>query len=217
MTSSHHLRCHTFGPNITASPMGYCKGFLTWLLVSTRAPFPSTVNMAASMTVLKHKVDCISPLNITFSPHLAWSPSPPNALYGNGLPVKVLTSYLSLVLRILSCSALFFIPLCLYLCSSFSLIPSSTRYLHGFFLDSSHFIEMSGFHWPHYLNWNPLPHLTYSIFLHSICHPSVLCLLVFVLFIAHLPVKLPRKTLLDCKLKEDTDFCQFRCLLYSIA
>ena len=174
--------------------------------------------MAASMTVLKHKVDCISPLIRTFPPHLEWSPSPPNALYGNGLPVKVLTSYLSLVLRILSCSALFFIPLCVFmfaLLSPWYSLPPDTCMAFSSILHI--FIEMSGFHRPHYLNWNPLPHVTCSIFLHSICHPSMLCLFVFVLFIAHLPVKLPRKTLLDCKLKEDNAFCQFRCLLYSIA
>ena len=116
------------------------------------------------------------------------------------------------------CVQSLFIPLCVFMFAllfPWNGLPPDTCMAFSLILHI--FIEMSGFHRPHYLNWNPLPHLACSIFLHSICHPSMLCLFVFVLFIAHLPVKLPRKTLLDCKLKEDNDFCQFRCLLYSIA
>ena len=70
LTTSTTFTVTSLDPDITASPVGYCKGFLTQLLIYTHAPFPPTFNMAASMTVLKHKVDCISPLIRTFPPHL---------------------------------------------------------------------------------------------------------------------------------------------------
>ena len=118
--------------------MGYCKGFLTRLLVSTHAPFLSIFNMAASMTLLKHKVDCISPLIRTFPPYLEWSPNPSNALHGNGLPVKVLTSSLPCSQDSILLCPLLYPSLHLYVCSSLSWRQSSTRYLHVFFLNPSH-------------------------------------------------------------------------------
>ena len=166
--------------------MGYCKGFLTRLLVSTHAPFLSIFNMAASMTLLKHKVDCISPLMRTFPPHLEWSPSPSNALRGNGLPVKVLTSSL-LVLRILSCSALFFIPLCVFMFALLSpgdSLPPDTCMSFSSILHI--FIEMAGFHQPHYLNWNPLPHLTHSLHFSS-SHLSPLNAMSFCICLIYCP------------------------------
>ena len=164
--------------------MGYFKGFLTRLLVSTHAPFLSIFNMAASMTLLKHKVDCISPLIRTFPPYLEWSPSPSNALHGNGLPVKVLTSSLPCSQDSILLCPLLYPSLHLYVCSSLSWRQSSTCMSFSSILHI--FIEMAGFHRPHYLNWNPLPQLTHSLHFSSL-HLSPLNAMSFCICLIYCP------------------------------